>query len=334
MTWASPNDYAFGLVKFLPNGDPDSTFGVNGVAATLINGRSDGAMGLAELADGKLLMSGKSNGSSGSGLVMVRLLPNGTPDPTFGTDGVSRVSGLDGGDYGSAFVVLPYGGTLQFAKAAVGNGGALMRDADGSVVSSFGTNGFLEIAGYAMTAGILLPSERMVCYGFSASTVGYAIAGLTSDPVGDGLPVIAQNGAGLVVNGPGEFQWFLDGQLINGATSSAFTPAQNGEYTVTMTVSPECIFTSSPYTVLNVGISDLSGTSLHIANNPVTDILVVLNNSGVVRYELLSIEGQRISTGLLQSGRNEIDMNGMASGVYLLRTGSVGEISPQRIIKQ
>jgi hypothetical protein len=61
---------------------------------------------------------------------------------------------------------------------------------------------------------------------------------------------------------------------------------------------------------------------------------VVLNNGGVVRYELLSIEGQRISTGQLHGGRNEIDMNSTSSGVYFLRTETKGSIATQRIIKQ
>lgn len=75
------------------------------------------------------------------------------------------------------------------------------------MVTSFGNNGFLEIAGYAMQAGMLLPSERIICYGFAFGSVeGWSIAGLTPDPVADGLPVISMDGTDLVASGSGTFQ--------------------------------------------------------------------------------------------------------------------------------
>ncbi|MFZ1657446.1 MAG: T9SS type A sorting domain-containing protein, partial [Flavobacteriales bacterium] len=177
-----------------------------------------------------------------------------------------------------------------------------------------------------------LPDGRLIGHGGSHQSL--YVTSLNTDAAADALPVISINGNELSSTGTGTFQWFLNGQIITGPTASTFTPTQNGDYTVTMTVSADCEFTSDPYTLLNVGVSELAGSPIHIANNPVSDMLVVLNNGGVVRYEVLGIEGQRISTGQLQAGRNEIDMNGTASGVYLLRTELKGSIATQRIVKQ
>ncbi len=234
--------------------------------------------------------------------------------------------------------LLPDGTTLQFGWVDSQYGTCLKRDVDGDVITGFGANGYAHANTGAgnerFWGGLQLPSGDFFGYGGKFPNDPFLVVKFTTDPALNALPVISIAGTDLVCTGTGDLQWFLDGVLINGATANTFTPTQNGDYTVTMTVSADCEFTSDAYTLLNVGVSELALSAIHIANNPVTDLLVVLYNGGVVRYELLSIEGQRISTGQLHGGRNEIDMNGTVSGVYLLRTELKGSIATQRIVKQ
>ncbi len=180
--------------------------------------------------------------------------------------------------------------------------------------------------------GFVLPSGDVIAYGFIAPAYYLAIK-LTYDPEANALPVVSANGDLLTTTGAGSFQWSLDGEEIAGATESTYEPTQNGTYTVTMSVSPECSYTSAPYSLLNVGLSEVSGTQLRIMDNTVADILAVQNDGAAMPYELLTIAGQRIASGMLRSGRNGIGMTGLASGVYLLRTTSNGSISTQRIVK-
>jgi uncharacterized delta-60 repeat protein len=331
------NSRVITMAKFHYNGDIDSTFGVNGLATTSIYGSPTTGLPGTRLhavlqPDGKILVS--SIGDGNVNFSMARFLPNGGIDITYGSNGLSLVS--DPSVRGEGIVLLADGSTYQFGNNGT-NGLILKRDMNGQVDTGFGTNGFFTTPtgdpnGRTLHSGVLLPDGRLIGHGGSHQSL--YVTSLNTDAAADALPVISINGNELSSTGTGTFQWFLNGQIITGPTASTFTPTQNGDYTVTMTVSADCEFTSDPYTLLNVGVSELAGSPIHIANNPVSDMLVVLNNGGVVRYEVLGIEGQRISTGQLQAGRNEIDMNGTASGVYLLRTELKGSIATQRIVKQ
>ena len=325
------------MAKFDAFGEPDTTFGNMGLAVSNVTAQGN-LLGISVQTDGRILVS--SAGQDNVGFIMARFMPNGDLDPSYGSNGVSSVADPIGGanPQGRKMALLPDGTTLQFGWVDSQYGTCLKRDVDGNVVTGFGANGYAHANTGAgnerFWGGLQLPSGDFFGYGGKFPNDPFLVVKFTIDPALNALPVISIAGTDLVCTGTGDLQWFLDGVLINGATTNTFTPTQNGDYTVTMTVSADCEFTSDPYTLLNVGVSELAGSPIHIANNPVSDMLVVLNNGGVVRYEVLGIEGQRISTGQLHGGRNEIDMNSTSSGVYFLRTETKGSIATQRIIKQ
>lgn len=333
-TWTG-SDVVIAIAKFDPFGEPDTTFGSNGLVVSSVSTYS-AEMGMAVQSDGRILVS--TSGANDEGFHMARFMPNGDLDLSYGTNGVSAVPGNFGGSplRGRKMQLLADGSTLQFGRVQGQNPVILKRDANGNAISGFGTDGFLmtninDGNGYFID-GLVLPSGDVIAYGLTSPAYYLAIK-LTYDPEANALPVITANGDLLSTTGAGLFQWSFDGEDIAGATGSTYEPTQNGTYTVTMTVSPECSYTSAPYTLLNVGLSEVAGTPLRILDNPVTDILAVRNDGAAVPYELLSIAGQRIADGLLRSGRNDIGMTGLAGGVYLLRTTSNGGTSTQRIVK-
>ena len=73
------------LARFQPDGRVDPTFGEGG-KVTLAS--SSGGQALIQQSDGTLAVAGSFSTSSGSGLLLVRYLPDGRLDPTFGTAGV------------------------------------------------------------------------------------------------------------------------------------------------------------------------------------------------------------------------------------------------------
>jgi len=339
-------DHVIIMAQFNTDGSLDTTFGTMGISTTPVISYAPawdrpGAFGATILADGRLLFSGPSLDASG-GLLMARFLEDGTLDTSYGTNGVS-VAAMPGGSIGYDHELLPDGGSLQFgrsgdAQAITQNGICVKRDADGQVVTSFGTDGFaianttpVDVEGFI--GGGVLGNGRIVGYGYRHP--GYLMACLlTDEPVNEALPVISIDDATLTTTGNGAFQWFLDGQVIPGATGSTYEPTQNGTYTVTMTVSAECSYTSAPFTLLNVGLSEMSGTQLRLLDNPVAETLVVQNDGAAAPYELLTIAGQRVAGGTLRSGRNDIGLSGLASGVYLLHTNTAQGIRTHRIVKQ
>ena len=78
-TVASPD---FAVFRIKPNGDPDSSFGINGMAVTDF-GNTDKINSIALQSDGKIL----ATGNSGDNIALVRYQTNGSLDSTFGTNG-------------------------------------------------------------------------------------------------------------------------------------------------------------------------------------------------------------------------------------------------------
>ena len=86
----SSTGYNFAVTKLLPNGFPDPSFGTNGSVNTdVVTGQYDYASSVAIQQDGKILVAGYTRVGTTSQLRMavVRYLPNGLLDSTFGAGG-------------------------------------------------------------------------------------------------------------------------------------------------------------------------------------------------------------------------------------------------------
>ena len=77
----------FLLVALTPAGALDATFGIGGYVTLDVGDGAASVRAMKRQPDGKLLVAG----GTGAGGVVVRFLPDGTPDPTFSTDGVARL---------------------------------------------------------------------------------------------------------------------------------------------------------------------------------------------------------------------------------------------------
>src|SRR5262249_36878452 len=81
----------FGAGRYNPDGSLDSSFGTGGVVTTDLGGQ-DFARALVLQPDGKLVAAGFSTGSPGQ-LALVRYLPNGHLDGSFGNGGIATGPG-------------------------------------------------------------------------------------------------------------------------------------------------------------------------------------------------------------------------------------------------
>jgi uncharacterized delta-60 repeat protein len=147
----------FGLVRLLPDGSRDRTFGTNGFVTWNPPWRADtyslyALPGLfVPQADGRVLAAGvvyesvRSPNQNGSGqrVVFVRFNQDGSVDESFGRAGL--IEGPDGPDFFSAWAALPDGRTVALSSRNEGSDQSswwLHRfTADGAVDSTFGTNG-------------------------------------------------------------------------------------------------------------------------------------------------------------------------------------------------
>lgn len=173
MTRTSTSGYDLSFHRFLPNGAPDPSFGVNGMAlATIPGSQSEHFYDAAVLSDGTLVGVGSTYNGNRDRALVVRLDPDGTPDTqTPGgafqifelTDGLAghfnsqflSVLALDGGDYiigGNGVSSGPYNMVTQLRRY----------HADGSPVAGFGSNGIASSSTGVSSNLFIAPSGQLM----------------------------------------------------------------------------------------------------------------------------------------------------------------------------
>jgi len=137
-----------------------------------------------------------------------------------------------------------------------------------------------------------------------------------------GTPTITAAGNILTSSSPVYNQWLLNGTVIPGATNQTYNANVAGMYTVQVSY-PNCpVLTSANFNHVATGIADpLSWPNeIQIYPNPVTDELVVKNNSyRLLKWELINLEGRIISTGKITQREAIIIMKALPSGSYILK---------------
>jgi len=132
------------LLKFDRAGSLDASFGTGGVAIYQGAKGNDGFRDMAVQSDGKIVVTGYTSTDSGFQILTARYDPNGSLDPSFGTDGSVL---FDGGhkNAGARGVVMEEDGKLV-VSGSNSNGTdldviLLRYNADGTLDSEFGTAG-------------------------------------------------------------------------------------------------------------------------------------------------------------------------------------------------
>jgi uncharacterized delta-60 repeat protein len=111
----------FTVVRLLPSGALDGSFGSGGIVDSAVGRASvqDEASAVAVLGDGKIVVAGRADYSfpySQTDFALVRYLPNGRPDPTFGSGGIVVTEGPFE-EIADALVAAP-GGKIVVAGSA------------------------------------------------------------------------------------------------------------------------------------------------------------------------------------------------------------------------
>lgn len=168
-----------GVVRLTPDGSPDGSFDADGLVVVDL-GFQASPQSISALADGRILVGGaRLSETQGMDLAMVRLLPSGALDPTFGSQGVASVSAPDASEQGGWILVQP-DGKLVIAGFAVETGSDFLLErfhADGTLDVSFGASGFLrtDFGGQDEPAGIALAGADLIVL------AGYTVASADHD---------------------------------------------------------------------------------------------------------------------------------------------------------
>ncbi len=240
----------FALARYLPNGTLDYSFGNGGKVLTSVGPTNDVAYAAALQLDGKLVVAGTVvNSSEQRVLGLVRYLPNGELDSTFGSSGkvISTVTGDDSG----RSIALQSDGKILVAGSAWGGSAhynfVLARyTADGFLDSSFGTGGSVKTPigpedDFAYSVAIQSDGKIVVAgQAYNGTNVDFAMARytasgsldtsfgtggkvLTAATAGDdeGRSVAIQSDGKILIAGSSQIGSFTDHVLIRYTSSGS-----------------------------------------------------------------------------------------------------------------
>ena len=168
----------FAVTRLTADGQVDTGFGTDGKVQTAISEpsylNSDEIQAVAIDADGKILVAGSTGQYIINDFAVARYNADGTPDTTFGTDGVVVTDSGVGEDVARAIALQPDGKILVAGNMSGGGGndnfGVVRYNHDGSLDTAFGNGGMTNtdfLGGTDWPAGVaLLPGGKIVVGGF------------------------------------------------------------------------------------------------------------------------------------------------------------------------
>jgi glucose/arabinose dehydrogenase len=137
------------------------------------------------------------------------------------------------------------------------------------------------------------------------------------------------------------YQWFLDGEIIEGASSFTYNATISGSYTVEVTNEAGCSALSEPYPVIvDATIETLGIHRLSVSPNPFTDAFnleMLVDRQGTFSFSIFNAGGQIIwqkretISGIY---RVEIPARQWAAGMYLLKVEREGKEITRKIQKK
>ncbi len=153
---------------------------------------------------------------------------------------------------------------------------------------------------------------------------------------GAATPEITVDQGMLEVNYSSGVQWFYNGEEIDGATASTYTPTASGEYSVEIS-SGTCVLTAAvEYTI--TGTEEF--TSLfRVYPNPTSDYInfnIADRSVGNVRVELLDLRGAHkiVIPEIVPGQEIQINMSSLSSGVYILNVVTDERTFIHRIVRK
>ncbi|MDQ3112418.1 MAG: T9SS type A sorting domain-containing protein [Bacteroidota bacterium] len=148
------------------------------------------------------------------------------------------------------------------------------------------------------------------------------------------IPVISQSGIDLMSSQASGIQWYLNGNIINGATSQYYTPVQNGNYTVIHTDSNGCSSTSPIYYFGTVNIDQNNAevpTCFYNADQNKFNFTGI--TPGTYQLQIYNQLGQIIVTDQIILSQNYFDYSfAQSTGVYLINLNSTSNLIVMKAI--
>lgn len=142
------------LVRFNPNGTPDTGFGTGGGATTWDGGNGDLAQAVAVRPDGRILIGGWRNNGSNNDLALLRFNASGSLDTSFGNGDGDGTNGLAIWDSGGGETI--WGLALQPDGKILVAGGVDSGTSQEFLLARFHPGGLLDTTGFSPGTGTFI----------------------------------------------------------------------------------------------------------------------------------------------------------------------------------
>ena len=297
------------MAKYLPNGDLDTSFGVDGIVATYIHESPTIVFPFVMQPDGKILIAFR--GTAGI-LTFHRYLANGTLDSTFGINGVVETNIAANLLYGS--IAMKENGSLV-AAMRLGPTNIVLAQflSDGSLDTTFGFDGTTTInIPIVVPVTILLDQEENII--LSGNNFGFEVGSYY---------IVRYDANGVIDNSFGS-----NGVTELGFESAAIALQNDGR----ILVSGSTYWYSGPVDLIVLrfrngvlGSSDTEQGNFTVYPNPSQAVFTIKNDAflGPVSYQITDATGKVIQTGNIEGTETKIDLSGASNGLYFVQVSNM-----------
>lgn len=182
------------------------------------------------------------------------------------------------------------------------------------------------------TVYLLLVTDQHGCSDSSSVTI-------TIDPL-PAIPVVTISGDTLFSSAAISYQWFLNGNTINGATSQFYVASLDGNYSVIVTGANGCSSLSADYFYNSISsLSAIGSYNLVVNPNPVkTECLIQSKMLSIVesRVCIYNLLGEKMEFHLHMSGTESalVNVNTLSPALYIIEITSGEMVSRAKFIKE
>ena len=175
--------------------------------------------------------------------------------------------------------------------------------------------GLTPIPGAVMRTYLANSPGTYLCVVSVAGSCVYSTPPVTVTSLPAITPIVSMVGGYLTTSSSYlTYQWYLNGNLITGATTYKFKPIGGGNYRVAVTNANGCTSVSNDYGIGGLGIANELAGDFRIFPNPATSI-VHISAPVDVRVVVTGIEGKVLFD---RSNVNDVDISGFANGMYYI----------------
>lgn len=319
---------SLGVVAYDTSGVVDSTFGNNGYLQDFAGGIAAYSVRTILQSDNKVIIAGNNP----NGIHITRVTTSGQIDTTFGISGY-----LDFSPGGELFALIKLNNNHFFVGYRLAGIGNFFRvfDSNGvldTTISLNGSNNNMGDLGILNVA--LVESNGDITFGGTSLGFPYRISRLVKSSA---IPTITLNGDTLfsnVADNSCTYQWYMNGNLIEGANNSNYSITANGNYSVQVSNIWGCS-TSDEFNVTTVGIDRVENYSVSVFPIPATNTLTIQFSKPLMQASLFitDLAGKIV----LEKRENNtsttlLNIAGFAKGIYILQITSDQGNSSHKII--